>query len=100
MGQCQRMFHIFVCVTVGTEMYMCIFLEHVAAGNLWGRYLRSVWIDPLIIRIFRESLLYGIYRAIDIGFSHSSNLDRHIIELVLCLSDTSLPDLRIQGGQK
>jgi hypothetical protein len=41
-------------------------------------YLGPVGIDPVVVWIVGESLLDSVYCAVDVGFGHARDLDRHI----------------------
>lgn len=40
-------------------------------------HLGAVGINPIVVRIIGKSLLYSIYRAIDIGLGHARDLNWH-----------------------
>ena len=41
------------------------------------RDFRTVRINPVVVWILCESLLYRVYCAVDVGFCHAIYLDRH-----------------------
>lgn len=41
-------------------------------------YLFAVWKHPVVVGVVGEGLLDSVYRAIDVGFRHAGDLDRHL----------------------